>query len=106
MWSLLELIKEQAVDDSHISLLTVGIHLRQLRLTAIVSPCVCDVQKGETDQRSLFPWIIANNYKGIDEFSPVSAYFLKVKLMLDICESICTDGAPDPLRKIQDPLPL
>lgn len=26
--------------------------------------------------------------------------------MLDICESICTDGAPDPLRKIQDPLPL
>lgn len=55
MWSLLELIKEQAVDDSHISLLTVGIHLRQLRLAAIVSPCVCDVHKGETDQRSLVP---------------------------------------------------
>lgn len=32
--------------------------------------------------------------------------FWKHKLMLDICESICTDGALDMLGKIQDPLPL
>lgn len=97
MWSLLEFIKERVTEESYISPLKVGIHLSHLVLMALVSPHVCDVHKGETDQRSFALWTIANNYKGIDEFSPA---FWMHKLMLDTCESICTFGIPDTWTKI------
>lgn len=64
-------------------------------------PCVCDVHKEETDQRILVLWTIADNYKGPDVLSPVMSASQKHKLMLDICESICTDAAPDILGKSQ-----
>lgn len=80
MWSLLEFIKERVTEESYISPLKVGIHLSHLVLMALVSPHVCDVHKGETDQRSFALWTIANNYKGIDEFSLVSACLLNAQV--------------------------
>lgn len=106
MWPVLEFIKEHAIESSHISPLKLHILLSSLRLMATGSLRVWDVHKGETDQRILVLWTIANNYKGMDEFSPVISAFGKHKLMLDICEPICSDAAPDVLRKNQDPLPF
>lgn len=80
MWSLLEFIKEWVMEESYISPLRVGTHLSQPVLTALVNVHVCDVHKGGTDQRSFVLWTAANNYKGIDEFSLVSACLLNAQV--------------------------
>ena len=80
MCSLLEFTKEWVTEESYISPLKVGIHLSHLVLTPLVSLHVCDVHKGETDQRSFVLWTIANNYKGTDEFSLVSACLLNAQV--------------------------
>lgn len=80
MCSLLEFTKEWVTEESYISPLKVGIHLCHLMLTPLVSLHVCDVHKGETDQRSFVLRTIANNYKGTDEFSLVSACLLNTQV--------------------------
>ena len=99
MWFLLEFIKERVAEESYISPLKVGIHLGHLVLMALVSPMFVMYIKEKQIKGVLFCEPLQTTTKELMS-SVLEPAFWMHKLMLDICESICTCGIPDTWTKI------